>query len=411
MPDEACREIEHCRVCESDALYSFLDLGDQPPANAFVDDPDEDEPAYPLEVVVCEACDHVQLAHTVDSGILFTDYPYFSSASRPLFDHFGAYADAVEQRYLEADDFVVEIGCNDGVLLSQFDESIRRLGVDPADNVTEAARERGVETVTSLFSPDLAASIREDYGEASAICANNVVGHIDDLHALMTGIDTLLAPDGVFVVEVPYLVDLLSNNQFDTIYHEHLSYFSIRAFQTLVEQVDMQVLDINRMSVHGGTIRVHIQRESADRAPKRVVDDYRRLELALSLDDRRAYDEFAHQVERTRERITSLLDSLREDGSAIVGYAAPAKGNTLLNYCDIGPETLDYLIDTTPAKQGTYSPGMNIPVKEPDVFHEDAPEYAFLLAWNYKDAILGNEADYREGGGQFVVPIPYVNIV
>lgn len=411
MSAEACREIDRCRVCESETLYSFLDLGEQPPANAFVDDPSEDEPAYPLEVVVCETCDHVQLAHTVDSGILFTDYPYFSSASRPLFDHFGAYADAVEQRYLDADDFVVEIGCNDGVLLSQFDESIRRLGVDPADNVTEAARERGVETVTSLFSPDVATSIREEHGEAMAICANNVVGHIDDLHALMTGIDTLLAPDGVFVVEVPYLVDLLSNNQFDTIYHEHLSYFSIRAFQALVEQFDMQLLDVNRMSVHGGTIRVHIQRESADRAPKRVVDDYRRLELALSLDERTAYDEFAHQVERTRERITRLLESLREDGSSIVGYAAPAKGNTLLNYCDVGPETLDYLIDTTPAKQGTYSPGMNIPVREPAAFHEDDPEYAFLLAWNYKDAILQNEADYREGGGQFVVPIPYVNIV
>jgi len=411
MTEEACREIDSCRVCESDALYSFLNLGDQPPANAFVDDPGEDEPAYPLEVVVCETCDHVQLAHTVDSEILFTDYPYYSSASQPLFDHFGAYADAVQQRYLDVGDLVVEIGCNDGVLLGQFDESIRTVGVDPADNVTEEARNRGVDIVTALFGPDVAASIHDDFGDAAAICANNVVGHIDDLYGLMTGVDTLLGPDGVFVVEVPYLVDLLSNKQFDTIYHEHLSYFSVRAFQALVEQFDMQVLDVNRMSVHGGTIRVHIQRESAGRTPKRVVDDYRKLELALSLDERTAYDEFAQQVERTRERITTLLESLREDDSSVVGYAAPAKGNTLLNYCDIGPETLEYLIDTTPAKQGTYSPGTNIPVKKPAVFHEDAPEYAFLLAWNYKDAILKNEADYRESGGQFVVPIPYVNIV
>jgi len=409
--DQDYERIEQCRVCEEGGLYSFLDLGAMPPANGFVDDPDVEEPAYPLEVVVCDTCSHVQLQHTVDADILFKDYPYFSSASRPLFDHFGAYADAVESRYLNDGDFVVEIGCNDGVLLSQFDEAIDVLGVDPADNVTEAARGRGIDTVTALFGPDVAADIREGHGAASAVCANNVVGHIDDLHGLMTGIDTLLAEDGVFVVEVPYLVDLLSNNQFDTVYHEHISYFSIRAFQALVSQFDMQVLDVDRMPVHGGTVRVHIQRDSADRAPEGVVDDYRKLELALGLDGRAAYDEFAQRVERTRESVRALLESLGEGDASIVGYAAPAKGNVLLNYCDIGPETLDYLIDTTPAKQGTYSPGMNIPVREPDALREDQPEYAFLLAWNYKEDILANEADYREAGGQFVVPIPYVNVV
>ncbi|MFB6188833.1 MAG: class I SAM-dependent methyltransferase [Halapricum sp.] len=408
---EGLRRVDRCRVCESKTLYPFLDLGSQPPANAFVEDPSEAEATYPLAVVVCETCDHVQLQHTVDSEILFSDYPYFSSASQPLFDHFGAYADAVEDRYLDADDLVVEIGCNDGVLLSQFDPSIRTVGVDPAANVTAAARQRGVETVTALFSPEVAEQLRRDYGEASAICANNVVGHIDDLHALMRGIDTLLGPEGVFVVEVPYLVDLLSNNQFDTIYHEHLSYFSVRAFQALVEQFDMRVVDVNRMPVHGGTIRVHIQRESADRTPRPIVEGYRKLELALSLDERTPYEEFAERVERTRERITSLLDSLVEDGASIVGYGAPAKGNVLLNYCDIGPEFLAYLLDTTPAKQGTYSPGTNIPVRSPEAFHEEPPEYAFLLAWNYKDDILENEAAYREAGGQFIVPIPYVNIV
>jgi D-mycarose 3-C-methyltransferase len=212
-------------------------------------------------------------------------------------------------------------------------------------------------------------------------------------------------------MEVPYLIDLLSNHQFDTIYHEHISYFSIRALERLVEQFDMQVVDVDRVDVHGGTIRAHIQRQSADRTPERIVGDLEHLELAMGLDRRETYDDFAERVERTRTRINTLLDLLDDEDVSIVGYGAPAKGNVLLNYCDIGPERLDYLLDTTPKKQGTYSPGMNIPVRSPEAFHDDPPEYAFLLAWNYKSAILEKEAAYRVSGGQFVVPIPYVDVV
>jgi len=400
-----------CRVCREETLYPFLDLGATPPANGFVDTLETDEPRYPLEVAVCETCNHVQLHDTVDGESLFREYHYFSSASDPLVAHFGAYASTIESRYLEPDDFVVEIGCNDGILLNQFGAGVRKLGVDPAENVAEAARERGLETITDFFGPAVATDIHEDYGEANAICANNVVGHIDDLHGLMTGVDTLLSPEGVFVVEVPYLLDLVSNNQFDTIYHEHISYFSVRAFQRLVGQFGMQVTDVTRMSVHGGTIRVHIQRESADASPTRMVEDLEALELAMGLDERETYDEFARATERTRRRITTLLDRLNDEDTTIVGYGAPAKGNILLNYCDIGPDTLDYLVDTTPAKQGTYSPGMNIPVREPAAFRADPPDYALLLAWNYRDAILEKEVRFRENGGRFIVPVPYVDIV
>jgi len=408
---ERCRRRTTCRVCAEEALYPFLDLGEMPPANAFVDSPDADEETFPLSVVVCESCNHVQLEHTVDRETLFAEYPYFSSASAPLFDHFGAYADAIDATYLEDGDFVVEIGSNDGVLLSQFDDEIATLGVDPAETVATAARERGVETITAFFDPTVAAEIRAEYGSADAVLANNVVGHIDDLHGLMAGIDELLAPDGVFVVEVPYLVDTISNNQFDQIYHEHLSYFSVRSFDRLVEHFDMEVTDVDRQDVHGGTIRVHVRRQSAPGSPTRAVSDLRTLELAMLLDDVETYDEFAAGVERTRTRITTLFDRLKTADVSIVGYGATAKGNVLLNYCDIGPETLEYILDTTPAKQGTYSPGMGIPVREPAVFDEDPPEYAFLLAWNYRDAILEKESDYRDAGGRFVVPIPYVDIV
>jgi SAM-dependent methyltransferase len=408
---ELSQTCHECRVCGEDSLYPFLDLGSMPPSNGFVASPDEEEQFFPLEVVVCDACNHVQLQHTVDREFLFSEYHYFSSASDPLLEHFGAYADAVESKYLDDGDFVVEIGSNDGVLLSQFGETISTLGVDPAENVAEAARERGVETITELFAPDVAETIVAEYGTADAVCANNVVGHIDDLHGLMEGLDTLLAPEGVFVMEVPYLIDLLSNHQFDTIYHEHISYFSVRALERLVEQFDMQVVDVDRVDVHGGTIRAHIQRQSADRTPERIVSDLEHLELAMGLDRRETYDDFADRVERTRTRINTLLDLLDDEDVSIVGYGAPAKGNVLLNYCDIGPERLDYLLDTTPKKQGTYSPGMNVPVRSPEAFQDDPPEYAFLLAWNYKTAILEKEAAYRESGGQFVVPIPYVDVV
>jgi D-mycarose 3-C-methyltransferase len=381
-----------------------------PPSNGFVGSPEADEQYFPLDVVLCESCNHVQLQHTVDREFLFSEYHYFSSASDPMHDHFGAYADTLESEYLAPDDFVVEIGSNDGILLSQFSDNIQTLGVDPAENVVEAARERGVETITAFFSPDVAETIRADYGAADAICANNVVGHIDELQGLLQGLDSLLAPDGMFVMEVPYLVDLFSNHQFDTIYHEHISYFSVRALEHLVQQYDMELFHVERLDIHGGSIRAFVQRKSTDRSPSKKVSDLKKLELAMGLDRRETYDNFAQRVQQTRAQITTLLESLREDGKRIVGYGAPAKGNILLNYCDIGPETLEYLLDTTPKKQGTFSPGMNIPLRDPDEFSDNPPEYALLLAWNYRSAILEKESAYRNSGGQFIVPIPYVDM-
>jgi len=412
MDDAATyQRVDSCRVCHEDALSPFLDLGAMPPANAFLDAPDDQETAIPLEVVVCENCSHVQLQHTVDPEVLFSDYHYFSSASTPLLDHYGDYAETVTDRYLDPEDLVVEIGSNDGVLLRQFGPEIETLGVDPAENVAEVAREHGVETITSLFDPSVARQIREERGAAQAICANNVVGHVHDLHGLMTGVDALLADDGVFVVEVPYLVDLLSNHQFDTIYHEHISYFSVRSFRRLVERFDMQVLDVDRVAVQGGTIRLHVGRTSAGGSPTRMATDLGRLELAMGLDGMAPYEEFAARTESIRDHLTTLLGTLGEDGSRIVGYGAPAKGNVLLNYCDVGTETLEYLTDTTPTKQGTYSPGMHLPVRSPEAFREDPPEYALMLPWNFQEAILERETAFREDGGEFVVPIPYVNVV
>ena len=411
MTSNRISRATECRVCESSELYTFLELGEMPPANAFVESPDVEERRFPLDVVVCQSCDHVQLQYTVDRELLFTDYPYFSSASDPLNEHFGAYAAQLESRFLDPGDFVLEIGSNDGVLLSQLGDDLERLGVDPAENVSEEARERGVETITAFFDDEVAAEVHETRGPAEAIVANNVVGHVDDLHGLMRGIDRLLAPEGVFVLEVPYLVDLLNGMEFDTIYHEHISYFSIRALTRLVEQFGMEVFDVERRDIHGGSIRAFVQRQSADRSVATIVSALTRLELATGLDDEATYDDFAARVERFRTRLTRLLDGLKADGATIVGYGAPAKGNVLLNFCDVSTETLDFLIDTTPAKQYTYSPVTNIPVRPPDAFHEARPDYALLLAWNYRDAILDKETSFRERGGRFVLPIPNLDVV
>lgn len=411
MPTERYVSIDDCRICGSSSVSEFLDLGMVPAVNNFQDAPDASIEKYPLKVVFCEECNHVQLENTVQREALFQHYTYFSSASDPLLNHFGQYAAEVEQDFLTAGDLVVELGCNDGVLLSQFSDEIQTLGVEPAENVAKTARERhGLDIITELFDADVAMEARERHGEAQALVANNVVGHIDDLHELMHGVDALLDDDGVFVMEVPYLIDLINNAEFDTIYHEHISYFAVRPLSRLLQQHGFTLFNIERLSIHGGSIRAYIQRQDGSRQQRQIVSNLRTLERALGLDELATFERFASDVSRYRSQLRELLKDIEGDAS-VVGYGAPAKGNVLLNYCDIDANTLDYIVDTTPAKQGTYTPGTDIPVRPPSDFHDDSPEYALLLAWNYKDEILEKEREYRKQDGQFILPQPYVDLV
>lgn len=406
------RTIASCRICGSGSLHEFLDLGEVPPVNSFLESPSGEETTYPLEVVVCEACNHVQLKHTVRRSLLFENYSYFSSASEPIVEHFGDYAKTVEKRYLTTDDLVVEVGCNDGVMLHQFSDSVRTVGVEPAKNVAETARERhDLNVLTEFFGEQAAESVRDEYGTASSIIANNVLGHVDDLHDVMRGVETLLEEDGIFVIEVPYLVELLNDVKFDTIYHEHISYFALGPLAELFSQFGMEVFDVERLDVHGGTIRIYAQRSENDRATSDYVKDLFALEETLGLDSLVVYDEFREKVKQRRKQLTKLLDEFAEQGYSIVGYGASAKGNVLLNYCNIGPETVEYIIDTTPAKQGTYSPGMHIPVRDPSTFRDPYPDISLLLAWNYRDTILEKEQSFRESGGRFVMPAPHVDVI
>lgn len=404
--------IDSCRICDSPSLYEFLDLGNVPPVNNFKETSESKIPEYPLEVVFCEDCNHVQLRNTVRRDLLFEDYSYFSSSSTPLIDHFGEYADSVENKFLDAGDLVVEVGSNDGVLLRQFSEKVRKLGVEPAENVAEKAREQyDLDVCTDFFSLDIAKDIASNYGFATVIAANNVLGHVDELHDIVAGVDYLLQEQGVFVVEVPYLIDLLNHVEFDTIYHEHISYFSIRPLTELFEKFKMEIFDVERVDVHGGSVRLFVQRESGTHSITNDVAYLSALEKALGLNERTVYDEFREEVRRRRQQLKDLLEHLDETGHSIVGYGAPGKGNVLLNYCDIGPDLLDYIVDTTPSKQGTFSPGKNIPVRPPSEFGDPYPDVALLLAWNYRESILEKEEEFRGEGGRFLIPAPNVDIV
>ena len=395
-----------CRICGSENLTKFLNLGNQPLANSFIKDKSEfaSEKTYPLAVYFCNECNLVQLLDVVDKKEMFSHYIYFSSGMPKLSNHFQSYAEDVMERFLKPGNFVVEIASNDGILLKFFkDSGYKVLGVDPAKNVVEVAEKRGVETVVDFFSEIVGAAISEKYGKAKVIMANNVVAHINDLHDLVKGINNLLAEDGVFVLEAPYLVDMFENLTYDTIYHEHLSFLAVRPLQRLFAQYGFEIFDVEIQQVQGSSLRVF-----AGRAGKRQISQsVQRLidkELELGLDSLSAYNALAKKIEEQKQKLTELLHNLKSSGKKIAAYGAPAKGNTMLNYCGLGAGILDYALEDLPAKQGLFTPGMHIPTVDTAYAHQHLPDYFLMLAWNYSHVILGKEKDFLEAGGAFILP-------
>lgn len=402
-----------CHICQSKELHKFLSLGPIPLANSFLK-PDQlgvTEPYYPLDVCFCSNCGLVQLAQVIAPEIMFKDYAYLTGTSAPLKAHFAKLAESTIQKFsLTEGDLVLDIGSNDGTLLENFQRyGMRVLGVDPATNVAKLASLRGIETLNDFFGENLARRICLDRGQPRAILGTNVLAHVADLEGFLRGVNHLLADDGVFVIEVPYLVDMLSRVEFDTIYHEHLRYFAVRPLIALFSKFSMGIVDVERVSVQGGSLRVYVQKfiHSLPSSVTELLD----LETEAKLNLLETYQKFAEDVSRVKEDLLSLLKALKNQGAKIAGYGAPAKGNILLNYCKIGTDILDYVTDTTPFKQGCYTPGMHIPVFPESHFHEFPPDYTLLLAWNYADAILQKEHEYREAGGKFIVPIPEPQIV
>lgn len=406
--------MPRCRICGNEILEKVLSLGPSPLANNFLaaDHLRQREPYFPLDVYFCNTCWLVQLVDVVPPETLFGEYLYLTGASEPMRIHFANLAADLAQRFsLPPDSLIVDIGSNDGTFLLQVqNRGLRSLGVEPAANVVGVAQARGVKTLHAFFDEEVARQIAREQGPAKVIVGTNVFAHANDLDEFVRAVLHLLAPDGVFVIEVPYLVDMVDNLEFDTIYHEHLSYFSLRPLTVLFEKFGMQVTDVTRLKVHGGSIRVYAQR-SRGSIPAKVVSELMAREATQGLGALETYQRFAQGVYALRDELVGLLGRLKARGDRIVGYGAPAKGNTLLNFCKIGTEILDYVIDTTPFKHGRYTPGMHIPVFPETRFQSDRPDYALLLAWNYAEEILGKEIAYRQRGGKFIVPIPHPMVI
>jgi len=401
-----------CRVCKGTDLTRILSLGEHPPVDNFTDAAHASgEKRYPLDVYFCRTCNLVQLLDVVTQEELFHgNYAYFSSASVPLVEHFRSYADDLKREHLKQGDLVVDIGSNDGVLLQFFLDGYRVLGVEPSTNVAEIAREKGIETIDGFFTVEMAKRIVATHGKAKVVTANNVFAHIDDIDEIILAVKELLTDDGVFVSESHYLLDLVEKREFDTVYHEHLCYYSVKPLQHLFERFGMEVCDVRRVDVHGGSIRVYA-RNKTGAAPAPSVQELLDLEARAGLHSLERFNGFQKEVEAIRDSLVSLVRGFRKEGKTVTAYGAPAKGNTLLNFCGFTAEDLKYVTDTTPYKVGLLTPGSHIPVLSPEILKTETPDYILLLAWNYKDFILKKEQPLRDRGTKFIIPIPQVEIV
>lgn len=402
---------EFCRICGNMKLRKVLDLGTMPPANNFlrVGELKKPEQRFPLAVQFCEKCFLLSLCHVVDSEILFKNYHYLTGASAPLAKHFTEEARMIYEKLIsDKNDLVVEFGSNDGVLLSALKEKCRVLGVDPAKNVASFAMKQGVETVTAFFSEKTARKIKQKYGEAKVIVANNVFAHIDDIHNCMRGIALLLRPDGVFISESHWVGNLVGGGGFDQIYHEHLSYYSLYSMKYLASIFGLVITKVEIVPIHGESIRVFMKKRgvSEDSAHRLLA-----LEKKLGLTKIETFQRFSKGVAENRDAIKLLLKEIKRSKKTVAGYGAPAKGNTLLHYFGIGKQDLLFVTDTTIFKQGLLTPGAHIPVVSPGILKTNPPDYLLLLSWNYADAILEKERDLREQGVKFIIPVPKVRVV
>lgn len=415
MDDPTVKRKTHCRGCDGADLEVVLSLGATPLANAFLraDALPTSEPSFPLDLQLCHGCGFVQLADVVSPEILFRNYVYVSSTSPVFVAHFQRLAEEVGARIgLRRDALVVDIGSNDGILLRPFrDRGMRVLGVDPAVRIAEEATRGGIETLPTFFSARVAEEIVGTKGKASLVTATSVFPHVDDLDDLVGGVRLLLADDGVFLVEAYYLGDLVEQNLFDTVYHEHLSYFSVRTMRSTLARLGMDVFDVQKTETHGGSLRVFAQRTGGPRATSATLAGTLAAEARLGLDRASTYRELAARIERNKEGLLALLRRLKGEGATIAGYGAPAKGNTLMNCFGIGRDLLEYVVDDSPWKQGLYTPGTRLRVDGAERLRREPPGYLLILAWNFADAIMKKCSAFREAGGRFILPVPEPRVV
>lgn len=405
-----------CRLCGSTRLEQVLSLGCTPLANEFVPAEERGQPQdrFPLDVWLCRDCGHAQLRDVVDPERLFRNYVYVSSTSPVFVEHFRRYAQhMLELMRLSGGSTVVEIGSNDGVLLRFFREAgMRVLGIDPARAIAAEATRQGIQTIPEFFDAALARRLRQEGWEADLIAANNVFAHADDLHGIADGVAQLLKPDGLFVFEVSYLLDVVEKTLFDTIYHEHLCYHAVKPLVGFFDRHGLELVDAIRVESHGGSVRGIVKRKGSRWPRQHRVDELLALETARGLDRPEAYRRLAGTIQQRKEELVTLLGRLKSAGSRIVGFGAPAKATTLMFAFGIGPETLECIIDESPWKQGRCSPGHHLPVVPPTVLYDEAnrPDYALILAWNFAESIIAKHRAFRDAGGRFIIPLPRVEV-
>lgn len=403
------KRVDNCRVCKASNFTKVLTFGPTPLANAFLkkEQVDKEEYFYPLDVYFCNNCKFLTLGHVVSPVELFKNYVYVSSTSQVFINHFKLFAQDVYRRFkLNGKSLVMDIGSNDGILLKPFKTlGTKVLGIEPASKIAAVAEKEGIETIDKFFSVRLAKKIAGEAGKVKIATATNVFAHIDDLDEVIKGLDVLLEKDGVFIMEAPYLVDFLEKRYFDLVYHEHLSYWSINSLITLFKRFNMEVFDIQKVIVHGGTIRTFIARKGIYGKEKSVAK-FLSLEKKWKLQEKETYLQFEDKVLENKIKLLAFLRKIKSEDKKIIGYGAPAKGNTLLNYFSIGQEFLDYIVDDSSWKQGLYSPGKRIPVVSPKVLAQDKVDYVLILAWNFAESIMANNKEFVRKGGKFIVPVP-----
>ena len=404
-----------CRMCKSTKLYEFLDLGFSALSDGFLSKEDLKKPEifYPLNVLICNACGLCQLGHIVPPKFMFNkNYPYDSSTTKTGREHFTNMGlDICRIFSLKSNSLIIDVGSNTGVLLSAFkSKNMKVLGIEPSSNVASIARKNGIRTTNDFFSKELAKKTLKKYGKSSVITATNVFAHIDNLDDFMYGAKLLLNENGIIVIEAPYLVNLIDNLEYDTIYHEHLSYLSVKPVKQFCKKHKMELFNVEMKKIHGGTIRYFIGRKNKYPVSKNV-DKLLKLENTKKIYSKKYLDDFAKKVSSHRSKLVELLYDLKKSGKTIVGISAPAKGNTLLNYCKIGPELLDFVTEKNPLKIGKYTPGMHIPVYSDNKLLTDKPDYALVLAWNFAKEIMNNNHLYKKNKGKFIIPLPIPKII
>jgi len=403
----------HCRSCGTTLGVTFADLGQSPLANAYLtsEQTSKRESYFPLHARLCESCFLVQLDTSIDPSEIFEHYLYFSSHSTSWLVHAKAYCDAMTSRFeLGASSLVVEIASNDGYLLRNFVASgIPVLGVEPARNIAEVAQSRGIRTTSAFFGVETATRLRSEGFAADLMCANNVLAHVPDINDFVEGFRILLKPGAVVTFEFPHLLRLIEESQFDTIYHEHYSYLSLLAVERLFAKHGLQVVDVEQLTTHGGSLRVYAAHTGSRPVGERV-ERLRAVETAADLSEPATYAAFARKIVKVKTDLLEFLIQTHREGRTIVGYGAPAKGNTLLNYCGVGRDFLPFTVDVSPQKQGHYLPGTHLPIRSPDSIFETRPDFVLILPWNLKDEISGQMAKVREFGARFVTAIPRLEI-